>query len=348
MNRDDEFIAQLEDYLEDFEGVVPLPASVRSEIHARVSETPQVRAAGRLGGVIQVVSGLSTAARMGMGIAAVIAVVVLGAAALNLGTNGPRVGALPTATASPSVSPPTAEPAPSPAASAAPEFPALPPAGNVSCGPGLPVGCVAPDRYRLFSEFWPATITFELPTGWQPYVIAPDAEGVLVTNDGASLGSGWGVMFMLVGDVPRDPCDGSAGRFDRAETETVDGLVSAMQSWPGFEASAPTPIGIDGYNGAVVELTSTRTMADCPAGTVWTTANGVVVDAYPMVGMAGQPRPGQFRILDVEGTVVVIRTTDFADLSPFELEQGLEPDPARHVADQAALAAILDSIRITP
>ena len=47
MNRDDDFIEQLEDYLDTYEGVVPLPASVRDAVHARLPETRQVRGAGR-------------------------------------------------------------------------------------------------------------------------------------------------------------------------------------------------------------------------------------------------------------------------------------------------------------
>ena len=65
-----------------------------------------------------------------------------------------------------------------------------------------------------------------------------------------------------------------------------------------------------------------------------------------MVGVAGEARPGTFRILDIDGTVVAIRTTDFADPSPHELTQGVEPEPTRHAADQVEMQGILDSIQI--
>ena len=44
---------------------------------------------------------------------------------------------------------------------------------------------------------------------------------------------------------------------------------------------------------------------------------------------------------------VVIRTTDFPETSPYEVEQGVAPDPTRHVDDQVELHQILDSIRIS-
>jgi len=53
-------------------------------------------------------------------------------------------------------------------------------------------------------------------------------------------------------------------------------------------------------------------------------------------------------ILDVNGTLLGIRTTDYPEASPFESEQGVRPDPTRHVADQVQLRAMVNSIRITP
>ena len=49
---------------------------------------------------------------------------------------------------------------------------------------------------------------------------------------------------------------------------------------------------------------------------------------------------------DVNGQLVGIRTTDYPDISPFEAEQGVKADPKRHVADQVALRAMVDSIEI--
>ena len=80
---------------------------------------------------------------------------------------------------------------------------------------------------------------------------------------------------------------------------------------------------------------------------MWTIPQGGTVNAYPMVGATGKPRAGTFRIVDVNGTLLVIRTTDFPDTSPNELAQGIPDDPTRHAADQVEMQQILDSVRIT-
>ncbi len=170
----------------------------------------------------------------------------------------------------------------------------------------------------------------------------------LLVDAGTDNGSGWGLQFSVVGAVAKDPCDPAKGTYDLAETSTVDGLAAAMSRWPGFEATAPAPTVVGGYSGQLVKLTSTRTDADCPSGSVWTVPGGGTFDAYPMVGAKGKARTGTFRIVDVNGTLLVIRTTDFPDTSPNELASGIPNDPTRHAADQVAMQQILDSIAIEP
>jgi hypothetical protein len=104
---------------------------------------------------------------------------------------------------------------------------------------------------------------------------------------------------------------------------------------------------VSGYSGQLVKVTSTRTDTNCRNGSVWTIPQGGIVDTYPMVGTPGKARPGTFRIVDVHGTILVIRTTDFPDTSPNELANGIPDDPTRHAADQTVMQQILDSIRIT-
>ena len=170
-----------------------------------------------------------------------------------------------------------------------------------------------------------------MPAGWFEWQPAGDFEGVLVdSGPDASQGSGWGLMFLAVGPVSRDPCDRAKGTLDPAETATVDGLVTAMRGWPGFKATAPTPIVVDGYSGQLVELTSTRTSTECPEPVLWTTQLGWLLDAYPLVTADTTPHKVQFRIVDVDGTLLVIRTTDFPETSPNEADQGVAPDPTRH------------------
>ena len=249
-----------------------------------------------------------------------------------------------------------ATPAPSPTSTAPPASPAGPAmleqAPPAACGPtGGPLNCLAPGTYRLTGNVWPGQITLAVPVGWfewLPYTDR-DAYDALLVGDGTNGGSGWGVQFALVDRVAKDPCDPTKGTYTQAETGTVAGLVAALSAWPGFAATAPVPTVVSGYSGQLIKLTSTRTMADCPNESAWTIPQGGGrVDAYPMVGAPGKARPGTLRIVDVNGKILVIRTTDFPDTSPNELANRIPDNPTRHAADQVVMQQILDSIRITP
>jgi hypothetical protein len=67
-----------------------------------------------------------------------------------------------------------------------------------------------------------------------------------------------------------------------------------------------------------------------------------------MVGAPNARRTATFRILGVGDGLLAIRTTEFGDPSPFEVSQGVAPDPTRHEADLVELRAIVDSISIEP
>jgi hypothetical protein len=217
----------------------------------------------------------------------------------------------------------------------------------VSCGDDPGTNCVAAGTYAIGGAAWPGTITLDIPAGWFLWDPAEDFQALLV-DMGADVpgGSGWGGAFSLVGTVSKDPCDASAGTFPASTTGSAAGLVEAMRAWPGFDVSPATPIEVDGNPGQLVEVTSSRSTVDCEEQVAWTTPAGFAVDAYPMVGASGQPRAGTFRVVDVGGSVIVIRTTEFGDASPHELTQGVAPDPSRHVVDLAELRAILESIRV--
>jgi hypothetical protein len=344
MNRDDDFIAQLEDYLDTYEGVVPLPASVRDAVQARLPATRQVRGAHGPERVLDMTSRLSSSpARWLAGIAAVL-VIVIGVAALFTRSSTPGIGAASTAApASSSLPPPTGSP--SAAASVTATLLTAAPQ-DAPCGEGLGDICMPAGTYQLPPANWPATISFDVPEGWWPYIPTHEYLGVLVeSGPTAPGGSGWGVMFLAVGEVSKDPCDPAAGRFPAANTATVDGLVAAMRTWPGFHVSAAQPIEIDGRAGQAVEVTSTHSTADCTQSVIWHTPMGTALDAYPMVSQAEGGEPAEFRIVQVDDQVVVVRSSPTGSASPHELSQGVAPDPDRHAADLPEQQSIIDSIR---
>jgi hypothetical protein len=344
MTSDDDFIGTLEDYLDSFDGATPLPERVRDAIHAELPGTRQVRPVTGPMKVLTTMSETTPLARWALVAAAIVVAVALGAAYLNVNRSISGVGAAP-ATKGP--------PAPSPGASTAPvRTPApvsLRAAPTAACDPtDNAKSCLAAGHYSLPGDEWPATISFELPAGWFEYGPGTGADGVLVDGGPeARNGSGWGIQFLLVGDVSRDPCDASAGSFPPSDVDTPDKLAAAMATWPDFHVSRAVPTTVGGLPGRLVEVTSTGTAA-CRSDQIWKTPSGTGVDTYPMTrDQPGTSDAGQFRILDVGGKLLVIRTDDFAGPSPFERSQGITGPANRHAADQAELHAILDSIQIT-
>jgi hypothetical protein len=347
MSRNDDFIAQLEDYLVMFDGTTPLPDRVRNAIRAELPTARQVRPRSGLLRFFTMLSNASVPARVGLATAAIVAVVVLGAALINNDRNQ-GVGAEPTTA-------PTA-PAASPSPSVAAELLTLKAAPFAPCDAAdtQPATCVVPGTYRLNDwpgpDTWPETVTVDVPAGWFDWDAGPGADAVLVGGGPDARGnSGWGVLFATVGDVLRDPCDLTKGMIPATQVDTPQKLAAVMSSWPKFTATAAQPITIDGHSGLKLQLTSTGPISCSASGELWRTTTGWTYDVYPMIGSgAGMGAPGTFEIVDTGHGLLVIRTTDFAQTSPNELGGGLALDQTRHLADQTALHGILDSIRLTP
>ena len=347
MNRNDELIGQLEDYLDSFDGATPLPRRVRDAIHAELPRTRQVRARPRPMEVLTMATR-STAVRLSAVAAAIVVAFVLGAAALN-GSGPPRSAGPPPATPTP-----TPAPTPSPTPAAGPVSLGSAPAAR--CDPGsTSLDCIAAGTYTLTGTSWPAAVSLDVPGGWFAWDPGPGLEGVLVDSGAdAPGGSGWGLMFSTIGSVPRDPCNADSRKYDPGDVDTAAELAAVIGAWPGFKSTKPVEVTVDSdvradaTSGLLVEVTSKWTEVVCPNPVIWTTAEGAPVDAYPMVGDPGVRRAATFRILEVGDQLLVIRTTDFGEPSPHEVGQGVAPAPTRHAADRVELQAIIDSVRLEP
>jgi hypothetical protein len=354
MTHDDDFIAQLEDYLEAFDGSTPLPDHVRDAIRAELPSARQVRPRTGLLRIFTMFSNVSTGARLGAAVATVVVAVVLGAAFLN--RNGSNVGvggATPslTRTAAPSV-------AATPVATALPSDSGAPLtlklAPIAACDPTdtQPQTCVAAGTYQL-NNFpgpnAPIRVTVDVPAGWFDWDAAAGVDAVLVDGGARDRGStGWGVLFSTVGDVSRDPCDSTKGLLPVAQgRDGPQQLAAAMAAWPKFSATTPQPITVDGHSGLKFQLTSTAPAACSNTGVLWRSTTGGTVDPYPMVDVPSRRAPGTFEIVDTGHGLLVIRMTDFPQASPAELGAGIT-GATLHLADQVELHAIVSSIRLTP
>jgi len=348
MNHNDDFIAQLEDYLETFDGVTPLPHRVRNAIRAELPSARQVQPQPGPLRVFTMLSNTSAVARLGLGAAAIVVAVVLGGAFLNHGRSEGVVGGAPSPTATPGPTPtiaPTATPAPTPSVAAGP--PALDTVQLIACDAAdTSLSCLPAAKYQLgIPSAWPATVTLDVPAGWLELSLGTGWDAVVIADPGGA-GSGWGVMFYTVGDVARDPCDATKGLIPAAQIDTPQKLAAAMAAWPHFTAiTTPQPITLDGHSGVRFRLTATSKSTCIDLGAVGHSTAGASVDAWPMVSRGHDP--ATVEIVDTGNGLLVIRSTDFPQTTSFEVDtNGLSPNPTAHAGDQADLHAILDSIRL--
>jgi hypothetical protein len=211
-------------------------------------------------------------------------------------------------------------------------------------------GDLPPGEYVLDHEAYPVLIEFTVPEGWWYYWTSASRAAsdvhVLLVNNGVGDGhnSAWGIGFAVTNQVRADPCDAGAGYMDASVTESAETLAAAFETWTDF---APTTedVTIGGFNGKRVEISS-PVGSDCVGG-LFTTATGYRFD---MPRAADEPFDNrhQFTFLDVDGSVLVIWTTDHPGTTGFEMSNGAPPDPEAHAADQVEMDAILDSIVLTP
>jgi hypothetical protein len=285
------------------------------------------------------ISTISSRARLWVAAAAVVVAVAIGATVVNRGNEQTGVAA--------TVAGPTQGPSLAPALTPAP-IRALGNAPSEPCPGDQTIQCVKQGTYLVGSTtLWPAVVTLDVPAGWWLLEPGTGMTALEIQRSDAGHTAGWGVTFSMVGSVSRDPCNSAAGTFP-ADVLTPSELAATMAAWPGFEATEPEPIRNGAYEGQRFTLVSTKRFADCGSHVMWTTPHSWPVDAGPLVNPQNTPHVTDFRIFEIDGELLVVIATDFPESSPTEEVYGVGPDPTRHAGDQVELAAILDSIQLSP
>ena len=282
--------------------------------------------------IFHMLNQISRPARYGLA-AAIVALVAMGGGLLYVGGIPWLTTATPSATA-------TATATPSPPTTVQPT-PTQTPSGPILLL-GIPYR-LAGGTY-LLEEPYPAEITFDVPGKWTAVPVAADGLGVGPEQPD----SGWGITFALVGEVLADPCLPDGATLDASVAESAEAMAAAIASWPGFTSSAEQ-MTVGGYPATQIELTRTYDPATC--------ANPVLFRT-PLAGRI-EPRPGgvshlfQLIVLDIDGTPLVIRTTDYPESTEHadSMVAGGYPYPAsatHWMTAQTELRTILESITITP
>jgi hypothetical protein len=288
MTRDDDFIGQLEDYLDEYEGQTPLPPTVRDAVRAQLQSTEQI---GWLGTPMRRFPIMSNIVRFGVAAAAVIAVAIFGYSLLR-GSDG--VG--------PPAATPTLTPLPTPMVSGS-----TPPAGSYTVTPFEPGGfgmcppvgsgkdCTEDPRDDSIM------LTYRAPGGaWE----AIPGGGLWLERNSSPGGAA--VIFHRGNWLYSDPCrSDELLRADISVGPTVDDFATALDSHPLLEVTTPVDVTLAGYSGKYTELQVPSDLTGC-------------VKYRPVEGTIYAQGPGQrwhLWILDVEGIRVVIQSTDYAGTS---------------------------------
>jgi len=233
---------------------------------------------------------------IGLGAAAVVVALFVGARLLGPAPSGPGTATTPepTATIVPSEAAPTVEPT-SPAAGGLPEGPFVvyDPA-TVSPALGVPLTVtIAGPGWTYLSQFG------ALIKGDQ--ADPPEGAGVgLLTADSGSGG------FYVYGD----PCHWESTTPDTPAT-TVDELVAALAAQASRDATAPVDVTVGGHTGKSITLhvpntapTRAEAFKDCDQDTFAT--YGIDGNEGPARYQQGPGQIDEFWILDVDGTTVIL------------------------------------------
>ncbi len=170
-------------------------------------------------------------------------------------------------------------------------------------------------------------VTFTAPDGWEGKVGAPYLAFANPTGRDAP---SYGVDFAIFDKVLVDPCQFDQGFKDVLPKSSVDALVTALMDVPGFDASTPVDVTVDGYAGKQLTLAAPASFEGCtlsPDGPfVWQLPLGT---NSPFI--AGQR--SRLWIVEVDGQRLVI---------------DLPEVPGQTAQERADAQAVFDSIQIEP
>jgi len=156
-------------------------------------------------------------------------------------------------------------------------------------------------------------VTFTVPFEWT------FDEALATTSKGNGIGE-VGLNFHEIPNIYADGCQWTP--LDPPVGPTVDDLVAAWANLPEFAATGAVDVTVDGYAGKQIEFTvpdyniGACKGADYPMFGLWTAPDNA---AYPGWVAQGPNQHNQQRILDVDGTRLVITAYYVPSASPQDL-----------------------------
>ena len=169
-----------------------------------------------------------------------------------------------------------------------------PPPSSATSYPILPDGWekLHALRYRV-PEAFGVPLSVEVEDGWESCSAGPREIGLCRSASVLTPS----VAISVVETVLADPCDFSSGR---APGPGVDDVVEAISALPGFTATEPESVVVDGHPGRRFTVTApTRAPSDCPDGLgTWA--------APERVNGVGAGEINELTVVEVDGVHVLI------------------------------------------
>jgi hypothetical protein len=279
MTRDDDFIGQLEGYLDAFEGSTPFPDAIRDAVRA---ELPMTKQLGPFSGPMRYPSMTNKSVRIALAAAAVLVVALIGIQ-LFRGTNVGGPGASPSQSAAPSLAPtPTASPVPALFLSSGPQ--------SIGRHPMVLSG---------------ATVSIEIPSaGWTSNGEWGLSKGLQSSADAADF-----IFWPLSppDNVFSDPCSKTLASHPPGQSAAE--LAAAVASIPGIHlVSGPSEVRVGGYTAQHVVFTLPNDIGCAPDHFyLWADKDNPGAERYAT--QLGETF--SIWIIDVDGTIVWIDSETF-------------------------------------
>jgi hypothetical protein len=180
-----------------------------------------------------------------------------------------------------------------------------------------------PGRYQVNAGLTTG-VTVAVPSGW-----SASGDWVVIGPRGNDEPDGMAIRFYTIPNLAVNPLAHSEGNLDPPVGPTADDMVQAIVAHPGWSASEPEDITIDGHAGQLVSITipldaelpvedgghTFYFYAEPGGGGIWGFANGQTFDWY---------------IVDVDGQRVIIDSFHY---------------PGTPEADLAAQRTIVESVQ---
>jgi hypothetical protein len=169
---------------------------------------------------------------------------------------------------------------------------------------------LAAGRYRVLNAgIRPTEVTVEVPAGW-----SSSGNWVVIGPRGNDEPDGMAIRFYTIPNLAANPLSHAEGNLDPPVGPTVDDLVQAIVTHPGWTATEPTDITIDGRAGQLVSIMipldvelpadDTFYLYTEPGGGIWGWAPGQTFDWY---------------IVDVDGQRLIIDAFHYPETSEEDL-----------------------------